>query len=70
MTAAVHLNVIASEAPTLSPPAPALPDNLDKQHELGQFLTPNPIAEFKAAMFENHRNEVHQRTEGVADLTT
>ena len=34
-----HPNVIAGEAPTLPPFAPASPDDLDKQHELGQFLT-------------------------------
>ena len=38
-TAAIHPNVIAGETPTLSPFAPASPDDLDKQHELGQFLT-------------------------------
>ena len=59
MTTAVHPNVIAGEAPTLSPFAPASPDDLDKQHELGQFLTPNPVAEFMASLFEIHRNKVH-----------
>ena len=44
-TAAIHTNVIAGETPTLSPFASASPDDLDKQHELGQFLTPNPVAE-------------------------
>jgi hypothetical protein len=58
-TAAIHPNVIAGEAPTLSPVAPASPDDLDKQHELGQFLTPNPVAEFMASLFEIHRSEVH-----------
>ena len=58
-TAAVHPNVIASETPMLSPFAPASPDGLDKQHELGQFLTPNPVAEFMASLFEIHRSEVH-----------
>lgn len=58
MTAAVHLNVIADEAPVLSPSAPTSSDD-DKQHELGQFLTPNPIAELMASLFEIHRNEVH-----------
>lgn len=57
--AAVHPNVIAGEAPTLSPFAPASADALDKQRELGQFLTPNPIAEFMASLFEIHRNEAH-----------
>jgi len=69
VTAAVHLNVFADEAPMLSPSAPTSSDD-DKQHELGQFLTPNPIAELMASLFEIHRNEVHQRTEGVADLPT
>ena len=36
-----------------------LRDDLDKQHELGQFLTPLPVAEFMASLFEIHRNEVH-----------
>ena len=39
-TAAIHPNAIACETPTLSPVAPASPDDLDKQHELGQFLKP------------------------------
>ena len=69
MTAAVHPKVIAGETPVLSPSAPTSSDD-DKQHELGQFLTPNLIAELMAALFEIHRNEVHQRTEGVADLPT
>jgi len=43
-TAAIHPNVIAGETPTLSPIAPASPSDLDQQHELGQFLTPNPVA--------------------------
>ena len=38
-TAAIHTNVIAGETPTRSPFAPALPDDLDKQHAVGQFLT-------------------------------
>lgn len=58
-TAAIHPNVIAGKAPMLSPFAPASPDDLDKQHELGQFLTPNPVAEFMASLFEIHRSEVH-----------
>ena len=57
-TAAIHPNVIAGETPTLSPFAPASPDDLDKQHELGQFLTPNPVAEFMASLFEIPRSEV------------
>lgn len=58
-TAAIHPNVIAGEAPALSPFAPASLDDLDKRHELGQFLTPNPIAEFMASLFEIQRSEVH-----------
>ena len=58
-TAAVHTNVFAGETPTLSPFVPPAPDDLDKQHELGQFLTPNPVAEFMASLFEIHRSEVH-----------
>ena len=57
--AAIHPNDIAGEVPTLSPFVPASPDDLDKQHELGQFLTPNPVAEFMASLFEIHRTEVH-----------
>ena len=64
-TAAIHNNVIAGEAPTLSPFAPASPDDLDKQHELGQFLTPNPIAEFMASLFEIHRSEVRMLDAGA-----
>jgi len=57
--ATAHTNVIAGEMPTLSSFPPALLDDLDKQHELGQFLTPQPVAEFMASLFEIHRNEVH-----------
>ncbi len=59
MTTAIHPNVIAGKATTLSPFAPAVPDGLDKQREWGQFLTPNPVAEFMASLFEIHRSEVH-----------
>ena len=59
MTTAVHTTVIAGEPPTLSPFAPASSDDLDKQHELGQFLTPNPIANFMASLLGIHRSEVH-----------
>ncbi len=58
-TAANHPNAIAGKAPTLSPVAPASPSDLDQQHELGQFLTPNPVAEFMASLFEIPRREVH-----------
>ena len=57
--AAVHPTVIADEAPTLSPVGWVSPDDLDKQHELGQFLTPNPVAEFMASLYEIRRSEVH-----------
>jgi hypothetical protein len=30
--------------------------HLDKQHELGQFLTPNLVAEFMASLFEIHQS--------------
>jgi hypothetical protein len=55
-TAAIHTKVIAGETPALSPFAPASPDDLDKQHELGQFLTPNLVAEFMASLFEIHQS--------------
>jgi hypothetical protein len=55
-TAAIHPNDIAGETPTLSPIAPASPTDLDKQYELGQFLTPNPVAEFMASLFEIHQS--------------
>lgn len=58
-TAAIQPNDIAGETPTLSPIAPASPSDLDQQHELGQFLTPNPIAEFMASQFEIPRSEVY-----------
>ena len=70
MTTAVHPNVIAGEAPTLSPFAPASPDDLDKQHELGQFLTPNPVAEFMASLFEIHRREVLTLSSTLSILKT
>ena len=71
-TAAIHTNVIAAKAPTLSPFAPESPDDLDKQHELGQFLTPTPVAEFMASLFEVHRSEVHllDAGAGAGDLFT
>ena len=52
------MNVIAGKTPTLPPFSPASPDDLEKQHELGQFLTPNPVAELMASLFEIHRSEV------------
>ena len=58
-TAAIHPIDIAGKAPPLSQVAPASPDYLDKQHELGQFLTLNPVAEFMASLFEMPRIEVH-----------
>jgi adenine-specific DNA-methyltransferase len=58
-TAVVHLNVVSGDTPTFSPFAPTPPDDLDKQHELGQFLTPSPVAEFMASLFETPRSEVH-----------
>ena len=67
MTTAVHLNVIAGETPMLSPFVPTSPDDLDKQHELGQFLTPNPVAEFMASLFEFHRSEVHLLDAGAGE---
>jgi adenine-specific DNA-methyltransferase len=54
----IHPNVIEGKKPTLSPFAPVLPDDIDKQHKLGQFFTPNPVAEFMASLFEIHRSEV------------
>lgn len=70
-TAAIHPNVLACETPTLSPFAPASPDDLDKQHELGQFLAlasdtspsiPLPIRCGEgdmASLFEIPRSKVH-----------
>lgn len=63
--AAIHTNVISGETPTLSPFAPASPSDLDKQHELGQFLTPNTVAEFMASLFEIHRSEVRMLDAGA-----
>lgn len=64
-TAAIHPNVIAGEPPTLSPIAPASPSDLDQQHELGQFLTPHPVAEFLASLFEIPRSEVRMLAAGA-----
>lgn|GEM_PF-2527523 len=70
-TAAIRPIVIAGEAPTLSPFASASSDDLDKQHELGQFLTPasdtSPLIPLPirceegdiASLFEIPRSEVH-----------
>ena len=57
-SATIHPTVIASEAIALSRVASASADDLDKQHELEQFLTPNAVAEFMASLFEIHRGEV------------
>ena len=59
MTTAVHPTVIAGEPPILSPFATSSLDGFDKQHELGQFLTPDPIADFMASLFAIQRSEVH-----------
>ncbi len=56
---AFHTNVIAGETPTVSPFAPTSHGAWDRQHELGQFLTPNPVADFMASLFEIPRSEVH-----------
>jgi hypothetical protein len=76
-TAAIHPNVIAGETPTLSPYAPASLSDLDKQHELGQFLTrasdtspliPLPIRCGEgdmASLFEIHRSEVSMLDAGA-----
>jgi hypothetical protein len=66
-TAAIHPKDIAGEAPTLSPFAPAAPVDLDQHHELGQFLTPNPIAEFMASLFEIPRSEVQLLDAGAGE---
>lgn len=70
-TAAIQPNDIAGKAPTLTPFAPASPSALDKQHELGQFLTPasdtSPLIPLPircgegdmASLFEIPRSEVH-----------
>ena len=70
MKSFAHPNVVAGEAPTLSPFTTASPDDLDKQHELGQFLTlvsdtspliPLPIRCGEgdmASLFEIPRSEV------------
>ncbi len=62
-----HTNVIAGGTPTFSPLAAAFPDKLDKQHELGQFLTPSAVAEFMASLFETHRNDVHLIDAGAGE---
>lgn len=58
MTTSIHPVDVAGKAPTRSPVAPASADDSERQHELGQFLTPGPIAEFMAALFEVHQSEV------------
>jgi len=58
VTTAIHPTVTAGELTILSPIFPASQHGLDKQHEFGQFLTPNPVAEFMASLFEIHRSEV------------
>lgn len=58
-TATAHVAEIEGQLRALSPSTQISADALDKQHELGQFLTPNPVAEFMASLFEIHRSEVH-----------
>ena len=70
MTTVVHPTVVAGETPTLSPFVPASLDDLAKQHELGQFLTPNPVAEFMASLFEIHRSEVHLLDAGAGAVSS
>lgn len=57
-TATIHTNDTTGKSPSLSPFVPASLSDLDKQHELGQFFTPKPVAEFMASLFEVSRNEV------------
>ena len=57
--ATAHVAEAKRDLRTIAPFAPVSLDALDKQHELGQFLTPNPVAEFMASLFEIHRSEVH-----------
>lgn len=58
-TATIHPNVTVGEASMLSPFVPLSKDDSEKRHQLGQFLTPNPIAEFMSSLFEIPRSEVH-----------
>lgn len=45
------------------------PQNLDNRHELGQFLTPEPIAQFMASLFESALRSVHVLDAGAGGGT-
>jgi adenine-specific DNA-methyltransferase len=59
VTTAAHTNLIFREVTAHLQCVPASHDELERQHELGQFLTPLPIAEFMASLFESYRGVVH-----------
>jgi hypothetical protein len=65
---AIHPNVIAGETSTLAPVAPGSQDDLDRQHELGRFLTPDPVADFMASLFEIHQSAVHLLDAGLEQV--
>jgi len=56
--ATAHTNVIAGEM-RLFCHFPRLCGTTGQAARTGQFLTPSPVAEFMASLFEIHRNEVH-----------
>ena len=41
--------------------------NQDRRHELGQFLTPHPVADFMASLFEAHWEELDLLDAGAGD---
>lgn len=58
MTPTAHPIPIADETPKLLPFDSVSQDDWDRQHALGQFFTPSPVAGFMASLFEIHSDEV------------
>jgi len=56
---AAHMTAPASETLARPPAEPALHGDLERQRELGQFLTPLPVAEFMASLFDSPWRDVH-----------
>ncbi|MEO8427077.1 MAG: Eco57I restriction-modification methylase domain-containing protein [Verrucomicrobiota bacterium] len=44
-----------------------LTSSQDRRHELGQFLTPNPVADFMSSLFEARWEELHLLDAGAGD---
>lgn len=54
MTAAATTSTMETEAGEV-----CVPEEIDRRHVLGQFLTPNPVADFMASLFETPWRELN-----------